>query len=357
MMRLNILFVLPQVDGMGGREKVLHTLAIGLKQYGHEINILILGRKRSVFNSEWRNGLAIFEVNYPPRFVRFLDKLVERLKIRDVIKSCQPDVVIALNDYTVYLVAQAKKSSDMSFILFSWPHENIAYSRHVDRFKLADFHFALSAGIFRGLIKLDIPSNDIFLIGNPVTLGDKIIPRPSCNAPKVFLYIGRFAPEKDLTTLIKAFANLEGNWELHLIGDGPERFNLEDSVYQKGLANRVLFHGWILDPWKYVYENLKEVTSLILTSKYEGFALVLMEALSRGIFCITSRFDDGIDEMSKLVLSFPVGDVNELTSKLELVVTEKYTLPDQEELKKFSEQFEPKKYIERVHHILVNVTK
>jgi len=94
---------------------------------------------------------------------------------------------------------------------------------------------------------------------------------------KYFLTVCRLAEEqKDVKTLIEAFSLYKGEEKLVIAGDGPDRKSLEDFCIQKNLNDKVIFLGMVDNPFHF----MKNAQAFILSSKVEGFGLVLVEALS-----------------------------------------------------------------------------
>jgi glycosyltransferase involved in cell wall biosynthesis len=100
----------------------------------------------------------------------------------------------------------------------------------------------------------------------------------------VFTYIGRLAPEKNLNVLLRAFrgvASAYGNARLLLVGDGPERENLEDSATNMGIADKVHFTGMV--PFDQVPCYLATADAFVIASTSETFGLSLVEAMAAGL--------------------------------------------------------------------------
>jgi glycosyltransferase involved in cell wall biosynthesis len=106
-----------------------------------------------------------------------------------------------------------------------------------------------------------------------------------------FVYVGRLASEKNLTTLIRAFGNAVAqtgsDWKLLLVGDGPERDNLEKLAAGSGIAGQVIFAGGF--PWYRVPGWLAQSDVLVLPSKSEPWGLVVNEAMVCGMPVIVSQ--------------------------------------------------------------------
>lgn len=120
-----------------------------------------------------------------------------------------------------------------------------------------------------------IPSSKkIFVISNPVVI-DRIT---DIEREKAILYVGRLTEtEKRVDRIIdiwKCIADRLPDWRLDIVGDGPDRTRLEERA--KGLA-RITFHGFQKPNRFYAQSKL-----LLLTSDFEGFALVLVECMAMG---------------------------------------------------------------------------
>jgi glycosyltransferase involved in cell wall biosynthesis len=98
----------------------------------------------------------------------------------------------------------------------------------------------------------------------------------------VFLTVSRLVVVKNIALQIKALAELVGKYpmmELWIVGDGPERKKLEDLTHLLHVSHSVNFFGWKKDV-KYYYEN---AACFMLTSDYEGWGQVVVEAASCGL--------------------------------------------------------------------------
>src|SRR5699024_7456552 len=93
-----------------------------------------------------------------------------------------------------------------------------------------------------------------------------------------FITIGRLSPEKDHMKLIKSFFDLSKthpDTRLYIVGEGALKTQLEQLVDRLNLNNRVIFTGQLNNP----YPLLSMCDCFVLSSNYEGQAIVLLEAL------------------------------------------------------------------------------
>ncbi len=97
----------------------------------------------------------------------------------------------------------------------------------------------------------------------------------------VILGVGRLVDQKNPQLLVEAFSRLPSSIRarLVLIGDGPLRPELQVLIGRLGLTDRALLLGNDPNPWRY----MARARLLVLTSRYEGFGNVLVEAMATGL--------------------------------------------------------------------------
>ena len=117
--------------------------------------------------------------------------------------------------------------------------------------------------------------------------------------------------QKDNLTLINAYEKLHKEQtithKLYIIGDGPDKVRLESLVKEKGLSSVILFLGKKINPFIW----MRNSGAFILSSKFEGFGLVLVEAMAVETFVISSNCKTGPKEIlqnGKCGSLFGVGD-------------------------------------------------
>lgn len=114
---------------------------------------------------------------------------------------------------------------------------------------------------------------------------------------KTAIFVGRFSPEKDLETLIKAWKIVsvtEPEWKLNLYGDGIEKNKIKSLIQELRLEESISLKGKSSN----IEDVYKTASLLVLTSKFEGFVLVVLEALTMGVPCITFNIS-GCNNMIK----------------------------------------------------------
>ena len=163
-----------------------------------------------------------------------------------------------------------------------------------------------------------VPDDRITLIPNGVALPEGTDGRPEPKDPPVILCVGRLQPQKDHDTLLRAFALLakRRRCRLRLAGDGPLWSDLEALATRLGIADRVEFLGHVSDTGA-LYRQAR-VT--VLSSRFEGFGLVLIEALAHGCPVVSTDCPSGpADVIDSPEVGFlaRVGDPEDLAEKIE----------------------------------------
>src|SRR5207248_8646490 len=100
-----------------------------------------------------------------------------------------------------------------------------------------------------------------------------------------------------------------------LIGDGPRPVTLEQTATELGLRDDVAFLGFRENPYPFI----KRATALVLSSRYEGFGNVLVEALALGTSVVSSDCPHGPAEIldhGRFGLLVPVGDAEAMASDM-----------------------------------------
>jgi glycosyltransferase involved in cell wall biosynthesis len=135
--------------------------------------------------------------------------------------------------------------------------------------------------------------------------------------------IGRLVDQKDYPTLIMAFKELliiYPESELYIVGNGNRKGELEKLVRKLEIYEKVFFLGRT----QYISEFLSLIDLFVLPSKYEGFGLVLLEAMIAKKPILASN-NSSIPEV--LGLEFPglfkTGSAQELFGKMQLIMSDK----------------------------------
>lgn len=151
------------------------------------------------------------------------------------------------------------------------------------------------------------------VIYNPLTL---VPGKPSDGTSKKFLAIGRFSRlHKGFDLLIEAFqrfAQQESEWTLDIVGEGVEEPLYRKLIKDYGLQDRIAIHPFTADIQTY-YSNAQVY---VLSSRWEGFGLVLVEAMAHGLPVISSDLPTSQEIMGDFGYYYVNGDVNGLARQM-----------------------------------------
>lgn len=142
---------------------------------------------------------------------------------------------------------------------------------------------------------------------------------------KYILAIARLEEtQKDFTTLIKAYSKIANEVEenLYIIGDGRHREQLENLAKELNLNERIKFLGFKTNPYPY----LKRANLFVHSSKFEGFGLVILEAMILGKMVIATNCPTGPSELldnGKNGILVEVGNVDEMAENMKKILLDR----------------------------------
>ena len=128
--------------------------------------------------------------------------------------------------------------------------------------------------------------------------------------------MGRFSPKhKGFDLLIEAFAlfaKKNQEWILDIVGEGPEKEQLAQMITENDLETRIQLH-----PFTNEIQTFYSSSSIyVLSSRWEGMPLVLVEAMSHGLPIIASDIPTCQEVLGDFGLFFKNGDIQELAQRL-----------------------------------------
>lgn len=170
--------------------------------------------------------------------------------------------------------------------------------------------------------KTSLISNKLLAISNPIILsGDKVI----FNKKKQILFVGRIElKQKRLDYLLIIWSRVFEactDWELIIVGDGPDKNYIELRAEEMHLK-KIYFKGY-MDPEPYY----QDAAIICLTSDYEGFGMVLIEAMQHGVVPIAFNNWASVKDIivnNETGMLVPTNDVeNYITKLIEIIKNEK----------------------------------
>lgn len=136
------------------------------------------------------------------------------------------------------------------------------------------------------------------------------------------IMLARLVPQKRIDLMVQIWAKLAKDfpqWQVKVLGEGWERPRLEVQILRAGLHDTFLLPGQV----KNVTAELQKSDILCLTSEYEGFGIVLIEAMLKGVPVIAFDYV-GVDDIIENGVDgyvVPFGDIDTYVNKLKLMMS------------------------------------
>lgn len=300
---MRLLLVASSLGG-GGAERVLLRLAQHWHDAGHEVHLVTIASAEADFHAvpggvtrhalgleaDAESLLAGVRANW--RRVRALRALVGRLA---------PRAIVSFLSETNVLVLIASRGSGVP-VLVSERTDPRRHSLRRPWEMLRRITYPWAAGLVvqtQGVAAwaraLVAPARVHVVPNAAETLPLGMAPAWLPAAPFI-VGVGRLNRQKGFDVLIRAFATLSKrrpDWRLVILGEGEERAALESLVTALGLQGRVLLPGAIASPGAV----LSSASLFVLSSRYEGFPNVLLEAMALGVACVATDCDSGPREI------------------------------------------------------------
>ncbi|WP_373708636.1 glycosyltransferase [Kaistella sp.] len=310
MKKISILFILPDLE-TGGAERIVTTIANHLPREKFEAKILLL-RKEGGYLEFLNDDVEIIDIK-TPRIRHSLKPILQEIRKR------KPDIVFSgFGEVNAYLALFIKFFPKIKFIA----RETNVVSQHVTRKEIRFFYkfynnyhriICQSNDMRNDLIEnFKIKKEKLIKINNPVDfefINEKLAvsekPETFKDDFKNVVAIGNLSSRKGFDNLLKVFSHLKNeNILLHILGDGRDKDLLHQMKTDLGLEN-VIFHGQQKNP----YQFLKFADLFILSSRYEGFPNVLLEAGACGIYSLANNCPGGITEIIQPGITGEISDI------------------------------------------------
>lgn len=326
---LKISIFLPDLRG-GGAERVALNLTDEFISRNFSVDLVLLKS----------GGVLLSELN--PK-VRIIDLGVSRIRncifpLARYLKRERPEAMIA-NMWPLTGIAVVSRCISRHYFNLmvvehiNWSMSLKSYSKSFEfilkhgmklLFPKADSVVVVSNGAAEDLARLcSLERSRIATIYNPIVRNDDIHIESikdllwSQGTHLKIIAIGSFKAQKNFPALLNAFAIVckKVDARLLILGEGDDRYALEKQISQLGLTGKVLLPGFVVNPLVY----LRQADLFVLSSDYEGFGNVLVEALHAGTPIVSTDCPSGpreILEDGKYGTLVPVGDAEALAQAI-----------------------------------------
>lgn len=335
--KLISIFSLPMYGN--GLDRVILNLTNGLTDLGFQIDLIVpevTKYHQSILN-DFSPEVRTVSLDILFHKLIFIEKI---FKLKQYLDQNKPSVLLVNGDY-VGVTNIAKFLSSSSTKIVHAVHIHVSqyfqavggFRKHLRFWLLKHFYrssdgiVAVSKGVANNISSITgIPYTEIKVIYNPVVTSDLLEKSEAkiqhswfqYNQIPIILGAGRLMEQKDFSTLIKAFAKLRSQrlCRLVIIGEPTaHKAELEALAHELGIEDDVQFPGHTSNP----YAFMSKASVFVMSSRYEGFGNVLVEAMAVGTPVVSTNCESGPSEILEdghYGLLVPVNDVEAMADAI-----------------------------------------
>lgn len=328
---MKIAFFYRELD-QGGIQRMLIDCTNYFAQNGYDVSFVLMKRSddyHQLLNEKIK--IIYFESIKKTQLYRSFADILKREKF-DVLYSATP----ALNIFTI---VTKMLSGSKTKIIISEHNNTLVFFRNMKftlskltylsiplLYRFADGIIAVSKGVGEGLQKIALlPDGKITVIHNPAfspIIQEQLKQHPDHEWFRdrdipVFITVGRLTEAKNHDLLLDAMSLVikDRPARLMIIGEGHLRAPLQAKIEALKLTDCVTLMGFVVNPVSWI----TQADVFVLSSNYEGFGIVLVEALAAGTTIVSTDCDYGPEEILGETYGYlvPVGNAVELAKKME----------------------------------------
>ncbi len=323
---MKLLYITNGINGAGGLERVLSVKASYLAEhFNYEVTILSLNNNHFDPFYEFSKKIKFVSINVSGNAIQYISAYIKG--IREQVNTVQPDIICVCDDgLKGFLIPQ--------FLRTKAP---IIYERHVSKeIELSENSHSIKKITVKLkwlLMRLLAPSFDKFIV---LTKGNvqewkslknlHIIPnllsfnpnQSSSLQNRKVIAVGKQGYQKGYDLLLKAWKLVyekHPDWELEIYGTIAAEYKLQELANAIGIEDVIHFYA----PVKDIQTKYLDASIYVMSSRFEGFGMVLIEAMASGLPCVSFDCPHGpadIINQGEDGILVPNGDFNQLANVL-----------------------------------------
>lgn len=337
---MKIVYVLDAIARVGGLERILTDKMNYLAEiYNHDVYLITaiqgthpypfpLSSKVKHIDIDARYQTQ-YKYKYPKRlWVRWKINRRFRINFKNTINNINPDIIIGNTFYKADVICKLKcraKKIIESHCAKSFTGQNngicrnkliqLFYNIHLKHyFKIIQKQSDAIVTLTQGDVN-EWETSHKWIIPNIITsLSDTL----SCCNKKRVISVGRLSYQKGYDRLIDVWQIVNSkhpDWLLDIYGDGEDETKLRKEIIKKNLNEVINIHPSTSN----IYQEMQNSSILALTSRYEGFGLVLIEAMTNGVPCVSFNCPYGPSDIitdKDDGFLIPNGDIQAMADKI-----------------------------------------
>jgi GalNAc-alpha-(1->4)-GalNAc-alpha-(1->3)-diNAcBac-PP-undecaprenol alpha-1,4-N-acetyl-D-galactosaminyltransferase len=314
-----IVFSIPTLAG-GGMERAVLNFSKPLAEMGYDVTVFLLaGERNSVYDiPEKVRIISGVKNNYNK--IKFAYSLI---CLRNYCVKNKVDYVFSFSGYHSCYVIISLLNTNTNVYAFHRANPYLKYGVINDL--LNRLFFPLCSGLVvqtelaKSIFRKKYNHKNIIVVPNPVK--ETQLPNP-IKKEKVIITVSRLIKSKGVDKLIEIYnkvANSIDDWELWIVGEGPEKQKLAEMINLSHHKNKIKLLGFRKD----IDELLSTASIFAFTSESEGYPNALLEAMCSGLACISYDCIAGPSEIinnGKNGFLIENGNKDKFISKLEILM-------------------------------------
>lgn len=358
-----IIFVINSLES-GGAERVMSILANEFVNLNYEVSIISKVPKKPFYKLDQRIKLIYptNRISYKSKITTFSDRLLVYYSIYKILKNNKPDLVVPFSTTTNGTIIPICKILGLKVV--ACEHNNYKVNLNSPLIWFIKRYIYKKTDILTVLTNRDVEQfyshflKNVFVMPNPLAL----VPRKSNDndsKENTILAIGNLNrwKHKGFDNLIRIFKRISlehPDWKLKIAGAGQQEYLLK-LITENELTERVFLLGEIEN----IAQVMQNASIFVLTSRWEGLPMVLIEAMSQGMACIAfDCFTGPADIIDNNIDGILVEDQNidEFINKLSLLI-------ENDDIRKNlaikavekSKEYLPERIMDKWHELLTRV--
>jgi GalNAc-alpha-(1->4)-GalNAc-alpha-(1->3)-diNAcBac-PP-undecaprenol alpha-1,4-N-acetyl-D-galactosaminyltransferase len=303
----HLTLVISSLSG-GGAERSMVLLGEGFIKQGYKVSVVTISGQETDFYQlpDGVDRLALNIAKDSPTLIHSLTNNFYRLRVlNQAIRSLKPDIVISFLDINNILTLIALINTNLTILV---SEQNNPRMHAIGRFWeiLRRLSYPLATKVVSSSQGVDdyfdwLPKKKRAVIYNPLAaVNDNQTQIDLIKGfdiqKKWIVAMGRLTYQKGFDILLRAFhkiAHKYPDWQLLILGEGELRSDLENEIENLDLTKRVILPGRIDNP----FPLLRLSSLFVLSSRFEGFGNVLIEAMACGLPVISTDCPSGPKEI------------------------------------------------------------
>jgi glycosyltransferase involved in cell wall biosynthesis len=290
---MRLLYIVPNINNEGGVARILSIKANYLvEKLGYEVHILTQNEGFSPLFYSFSPNVIFHDILLTGNFFQFFNSFSKGLKNK--ITAIQPDIIVVcdngLKAYSIPFILKNKIPLVLEMHSSTFIEERESGKK---------FFKKVSTNCIRALKKIGIKKYDKFIVVTIESISEWkventiVIPNPLWFAPekasalenKKAIAVGRHVYEKGFDRMLQIWKKVvtkHPDWILEIYGKSSENFTLQSLAKSLNISDNVVFY----EPVQDIDKKYLEASFYLMTSRFEGFGMVLIEAMATGLPCI-----------------------------------------------------------------------